>query len=116
MTAPVLNLLTYRYVPAEAARRVFARGTAGAAAGRQRCASIRLTESIQNEQRAGGKTFVSRTRLETAAHGGQVLTVFRVVLANPLTTPQMLEDILDEQRAHGQRLAQTSYQDLLAAS
>jgi hypothetical protein len=63
-----------------------------------------LNESIQKEQRAGGKTFVSRTRLETAAHGGQVLTVFRVVLANPLTTMSILSDILEEQRGIGERL------------
>jgi hypothetical protein len=33
-----------------------------------------------------------------------VLTVFRVVLANPLTTTKILADILEEQRAHGERL------------
>ena len=35
---------------------------------------------------------------------GQVLTVFRVVLANPLTTPKILADILEEQRGHAERL------------
>jgi putative pyridoxal-dependent aspartate 1-decarboxylase len=101
-TAPVLNLLTYRYVPA-AARAIFARGTL---AQKVACNLVldSLNESIQKEQRAGGKTFVSRTRLESAAHGGQLLTVFRVVLANPLTTPKILADILEEQRGHAERL------------
>jgi glutamate decarboxylase len=102
VSAPVLNLLTYRYVPA-AARAIFARGT-----GEQKRAANdtlnALNESIQKEQRAGGKTFVSRTRLESAAHGGQVLTVFRVVLANPLTTTSILEGILEEQRGHAERV------------
>jgi len=102
VSAPVLNLLTYRYVP-KAARAIFASGTR-----EQKVAANEklnaLNESIQKEQRAGGKTFVSRTRLETAAHGGQVLTVFRVVLANPLTTNQILTDILEEQRGHAERL------------
>jgi glutamate decarboxylase len=102
VSAPVLNLLTYRYVP-RAARAIFSSGTR-----EQKLAANdklnALNESIQKEQRAGGKTFVSRTRLETAAHGGQVLTVFRVVLANPLTTNQILTDILEEQRAHAERL------------
>jgi glutamate decarboxylase len=66
-----------------------------------------LTESIQKEQRASGKTFVSRTRLESAVYGGQVLTVFRVVLANPLTTPEILADILAEQRVHAARVLRT---------
>jgi putative pyridoxal-dependent aspartate 1-decarboxylase len=114
VTAPELNLLTYRYLPPEA-RAVFAGGsTAQRQATNQRLSA--LTEAIQREQRSAGKTFVSRTRLEAGAHGGQVLTVFRVVLANPLTTPQILEDILAEQRAHGQRLTAASYPDLLAAS
>jgi glutamate decarboxylase len=30
--------------------------------------------------------------------------VFRVVLANPLTTPEILRDILEEQRQLGERL------------
>lgn len=102
VTAPELNLLTYRYVP-PAARAIFAKGSAEkrAAVNQQ---LDQLTELIQKEQRAHGKTFVSRTRLESAAHGGQVLTVFRVVLANPLTTPQILREILEEQRGYGQRL------------
>jgi glutamate decarboxylase len=103
VTAPELNLLTYRYVPPEL-RAVFARGTpAQRQAANDRLSN--LTESIQKEQRAHGKTFVSRTRLESAAHGGQLLTVFRVVLANPLTTPEILREVLAEQREHGRSLA-----------
>jgi glutamate decarboxylase len=102
VSAPVLNLLTYRYVPA-AARALLTSGSR-----EQKRATNEtlngLNESIQKEQRAGGKTFVSRTRLETAAHAGQVLTVFRVVLANPLTTTGILADILEEQRKHAERV------------
>ncbi len=102
VSAPVLNLLTYRYVPA-AARAIFSSGTEQQKHAANETLNA-LNESIQKEQRAGGKTFVSRTRLETAAHGGQVLTVFRVVLANPLTTTNILTDILEEQRGHAERL------------
>jgi glutamate decarboxylase len=99
---PVLNLLTYRYLP-PAARKALD-GAAPAERARINLSLDALNESIQKEQRAGGKTFVSRTRLETAAYAGQVLSVFRVVLANPLTTPEILRDILEEQRALGERL------------
>jgi glutamate decarboxylase len=102
VSPPVLNLLTYRYVP-RAARAVFSNGTWDDRRAANETLSS-LNESIQKEQRAGGKTFVSRTRLESAAHEGQLLTVFRVVLANPLTTNNILADILEEQRAHGERL------------
>lgn len=102
VTEPELNLLTYRYVPKEA--QVLLRHSSLNLRTEVNELLNGLTESIQKEQRAAGKTFVSRTRLETAAYGGQVLTVFRVVLANPLTTRQILADILTEQEAHGERL------------
>jgi glutamate decarboxylase len=56
-----------------------------------------LTVSIQKQQREAGKSFVSRTRIEIEAYDNQPITVFRVVLANPLTTEQDLEAILAEQ-------------------
>jgi glutamate decarboxylase len=56
-----------------------------------------LTVTIQKQQREAGKSFVSRTRLQTERYGGQTITVFRVVIANPLTTEVDLQNILDEQ-------------------
>jgi len=102
VTEPQLNILTYRYVP-EIAQTIFNHGTPEQ---RWQANDILsdLTESIQKEQRTAGKTFVSRTRLESAAHHGQMLTVFRVVLANPLTTRQILTAVLDEQSEYGAKL------------
>ena len=48
------------------------------------------------DQREAGRTFVSRTRLQTPESGRQI-TVLRVVLANPLTTDDHLKSVLDEQ-------------------
>ncbi len=56
-----------------------------------------LTVSVQKQQREAGKSFVSRTRIEIEKYNGQVITVFRVVLANPLTTKEHLSHILEEQ-------------------
>jgi glutamate decarboxylase len=102
VTEPELNILTYRYVP-KGARPLLAHADPTV---RRQANDIvsELTESIQKEQRSRGKTFVSRTRLEGGAHGGQVLSVFRVVLANPLTTRHILAEILEEQRGYGERL------------
>jgi glutamate decarboxylase len=102
ITEPVLNLLTYRYVP-ESARAGLADGPSARRHALNETLNA-LTESIQKEQRERGKTFVSRTRLETVAYGGQILSVFRVVLANPLTTVKILSDVLDEQREHARTL------------
>ncbi|MCK4509750.1 MAG: putative pyridoxal-dependent aspartate 1-decarboxylase, partial [Desulfuromonadales bacterium] len=51
---------------------------------------------LQKDQREAGKTFVSRTRLRVPIYE-QELTVMRVVLANPLTTDEILTSVLDEQ-------------------
>jgi glutamate decarboxylase len=95
-TNPELNLLTYRYVPEWARERMAGNGPN--AAGRINEALSELTGQIQKTQRARGRTFVSRTRFELPQHGNQPCTVFRVVLANPLTTRQILAEILEEQR------------------
>ena len=56
-----------------------------------------LTKFIQKRQREDGQSFVSRTRIEVARYGGEKVIVFRVVLANPLTSKVILNDILSEQ-------------------
>ena len=97
VTAPELNILTYRYVPAwlqqdlaradaETARRINAR-------------LDRIIETIQKRQRAAGNSFVSRTRLALPRYRNEPIIVFRSVLANPLTTDEILASVLEEQVA-----------------
>ncbi|MDA8621622.1 putative pyridoxal-dependent aspartate 1-decarboxylase [Psychrosphaera sp.] len=69
-----------------------------------------LTRFIQKKQRESGRSFVSRTRLTPKAHDGQTITVFRCVLANPLTTKDILKDILAEQK----EIAKESWRSLPA--
>ena len=97
VTTPELNILTYRYVPAwlqqdlaradaETARRINAR-------------LDRIIETIQKRQRAAGNSFVSRTRLALPRYQNEPIIVFRSVLANPLTTDEILANVLEEQVA-----------------
>ena len=97
VTTPELNILTYRYVPAwlqqdlaradaETARRINAR-------------LDRIIETIQKRQRAAGNSFVSRTRLALPRYQNEPIIVFRSVLANPLTTDEILANVLEEQIA-----------------
>jgi len=99
MTAPELNLLTYRYIP------TFAQSALKMASQEQAFRINELlndlTEKIQKQQRSHGKTFVSRTTLGSHKYFGQSLTVLRSVLANPLTTRTHLTDILNEQTEYG---------------
>lgn len=102
VTAPELNLLTYRYVPQQLKARLAAGSSAEKKALNQRLND--LTIAIQKDQRDAGKTFVSRTTIKVPHYERQAITVFRVVLANPLTTPEILRDVLEEQRGWGKKL------------
>ena len=96
MNEPELNILNYRFVPAPVQQQL-----AIACPKKQHHINAvldRLTQRIQKQQRAAGKTFVSRTRFAQARYDGQAVSVFRVVLANPMTTVATLEAILAEQR------------------
>jgi glutamate decarboxylase len=96
-TEPELNILTYRFLPAEV--RNLLKTVPSDTRIRINDLLSELTVNIQKTQRDRGQTFVSRTTFEIASHNNQPLTVFRVVLANPLTTRQVFVDVLEEQRA-----------------
>jgi glutamate decarboxylase len=95
VTEPELNILTYRYNPAWVQSELAA-AVAGQAA---RINEIldKVTETMQKRQRENGRTFVSRTRLTPGRYRGDDITVFRVVMANPLTTEKILASVLEEQ-------------------
>ncbi|MBC7191265.1 pyridoxal-dependent aspartate 1-decarboxylase PanP [Marinobacter sp.] len=95
ITRPELNILTYRYCPAEV-QQALAVADPTQSEKINSCLN-RITKFIQKTQRERGKAFVSRTRLEPAHYAHYPCLVFRVVLANPLTTREILEDILEEQ-------------------
>jgi glutamate decarboxylase len=95
ISEPELNILTYRYVPA------WLQEAMGKAT-KEQVTRIneqldKITEAIQKRQREAGKTFVSRTRLSPKRYNGDNIIVLRVVMANPLTTEEILASVLEEQ-------------------
>ncbi len=96
ITAPELNILTYRYHPEWLQQQM----TSLDSHRRQLVNQLldQLTREIQKRQREAGKTFVSRTRLRSVVYGTEQITVFRVVLANPLATEAILDAVLEEQQ------------------
>ncbi|WP_305370832.1 pyridoxal-dependent aspartate 1-decarboxylase PanP [Photobacterium leiognathi] len=96
VTEPELCLLTYRYVP----KRTLQALEIATPEEREILLELLndLTQFIQKRQRESGKTFVSRTRITPEKWNHKITTVFRVVLANPLTTNTILQDVLNEQR------------------
>ncbi len=100
---PELNILNYRYVP-QRIQETLAKATPE----RQYAINLvldQVTKRLQKQQRAAGKTFVSRTRFNIYQYHRSPLNVFRVVMANPMTTVATLESILAEQAelAKGER-------------
>jgi glutamate decarboxylase len=95
VTAPTLNILSYRYVPAPVQRQL--RDAPRSLRQRINAVLDEATQTIQKIQRAAGHSFVSRTRIPAASHDGDTITVFRVVLANPMTSIEVLEKVLREQ-------------------
>jgi len=99
ITKPELCLLTYRYVPKTVQIFLAKAGVNGDSKTQDEINLLigQLTKFIQKRQREDGRSFVSRTRIEVARYGGEKVIVFRVVLANPLTSKEILHDILAEQ-------------------
>jgi putative pyridoxal-dependent aspartate 1-decarboxylase len=96
ISKPELCLLTYRYVPKQVQLYM------SQCSAQKRCAINELlnelTQQMQKEQRESGNSFVSRTRLTPHKYDCQDIIVFRIVLANPLTTHEILHRVLEEQK------------------
>ncbi len=97
ISAPELNILTYRYHPAWL--QALMPGLDLPLQQQVNRHLDALTQAVQKIQREAGKTFVSRTRLRCSRYGSEQVTVFRSVLANPLTTVDILNTVLAEQCA-----------------
>jgi len=101
ITPPELNILTYRLFPPAKRSPGGSRIEQGAteeAFGINRQPNA-ITRKVQQMQREAGKSFVSRTTLRVHQYPGQEIVVFRCVIMNPMTTLDVLCEILDEQEA-----------------
>ncbi|GEA09511.1 glutamate decarboxylase [Alteromonas sp. KUL42] len=94
-TSPTLSLLTYRVCPIEVQQALKVANAKTRNLINEKVDA--LVVAVQKQQREAGKSFVSRTRLEAPDYPSQCITVFRVVLANPLTSHNDLAAILAEQ-------------------
>ena len=95
ITKPELCLLTYRYVP-KSVQAILDKSDEESQAAINLLLG-KLTKFIQKRQREDGRSFVSRTRIKVERYNGEKIIVFRVVLANPLTSKDNLQEILAEQ-------------------
>ena len=115
---PPLNIVNYRYIP-PAYRQQRSAGVLTVADNQH---INTLNQQIQERQFLRGSTFVSKTTLSNTHYGQNCpIMVFRVILANPLTTQadihRVLEDQLDIAREIcGDEQPDTSLADAFSAS
>ncbi|QTA88876.1 pyridoxal-dependent aspartate 1-decarboxylase PanP [Desulfonema magnum] len=93
VTRPQLNILTYRIFPEPIRKEWDAADTQKRKALTERLNNINII--VQRLQREAGKSFVSRTTLRRA--GREDTVVLRSVIMNPMTTMEIIREILDEQ-------------------
>ncbi len=100
VTPPELNILTYRVLPVALGKEIESKPST------ERLIEIKeelneLNRTVQQVQREAGDSFVSRTVFEKKDlfpdNPIGSIVVLRCVLMNPLTTIEILRDILDEQ-------------------
>jgi glutamate decarboxylase len=102
LAAPQLNIVVYRYIPAALREAVWS----GSVTAAENATIDDLNRRLQEVQRNGGASFVSRTILSNTRYGpASPIVSLRAVLANPLTTHADLMAVLDEQVALGEPIA-----------
>jgi putative pyridoxal-dependent aspartate 1-decarboxylase len=102
LSEPRLNIVLYRYVPEEWRTEAEA-GLLTPAGHRHLDAFNQMLQRMQCER---GRTFISRTTTGATVYGPEMPVVaLRAVLANPLTTCEDIDLVLDEQAAIGADLS-----------
>lgn len=95
ITPPELNILTYRLCPFDLQKKLAESDGDQASRINQKLNDI--NRQIQRRQREAGNSFVSRTTFDIKDFPGQLIVVLRTVIMNPMTSIDILREILDEQ-------------------
>ncbi len=95
VTPPELNILTYRLCPLDLKNQLVQGDVKTMAQINEKLNTLNRT--VQRLQREAGNSFVSRTTLRSANWSEQDIVVLRAVIMNPMTTIEILREILDEQ-------------------
>jgi glutamate decarboxylase len=72
-----------------------------------------LNTDLHRAIRKEDNSFVSRTTLESTRYFPQKITVLRAVTINPLTTPEILKEIISEHQRLGMALYEKNFRQSL---
>jgi len=95
ISEPQLNILTYRILPLNLRQQLKNADSTQRVELDSHISEINT--KLQRIQREAGKSFVSRTRLRVRPGDSHNAVVLRSVIMNPLTTTEILEEVLNEQ-------------------
>ena len=95
VSPPELNILTYRLCPFDLQKKLAVEDAKQTISINEKLNDI--NRGIQRLQREAGNSFVSRTTLNIKGSPGSNIVVLRAVIMNPMTTIDILREILDEQ-------------------
>lgn len=91
---PMMNILLYRYVPAHLREKLLVLNQE--LTDEEWACVDSANAALQEQQKAEGHTFVSRTSVEDAKHGRR-LVALRVVIGNPLTEERDIDAVIADQ-------------------
>jgi glutamate/tyrosine decarboxylase-like PLP-dependent enzyme len=120
MSTPELFIFTYRFVPHEVQEKLneligkIKQGSDTAGTMQKSVKKINnmlntLNVELHRYLREEDNSFVSRTRLESTRYYPQKVVVLRSVTINPLTTDEILKEIIEEQNTLGMRLYRSRF-------
>jgi glutamate decarboxylase len=110
LAEPDTNLLIYRYIP-EPLRELVAK---------KQLTEIdnffinQFNERLQKNQRQAGRTFISRTMKTTTCFSQEIsIVALRAVLANPLTTEDDIDAVLNDQIQIASGISMSAYESMV---
>jgi glutamate/tyrosine decarboxylase-like PLP-dependent enzyme len=109
-----LNIINYRYIPFEI-RNTNERYCEQYTNSQNQQISAAV-DAIQQRQFDEGKTFVSQTKIVHQSYSENKITVFRVVLSNPKTSPEDLFEVLQDQLRIASRYIENQPNQLLLST
>ncbi len=124
MSTPELFIFTYRFAPESVQQRIRGLMKRISSVPEEECQKeikelVRINENLNELNielhkaiREEDESFVSRTMYDSPKYCSQNLVVLRTITINPLTTPEILDEIIQHQNRLGNAIYESSFKNL----
>lgn len=116
LNTPELFIFNYRFIPSNVQKKLRAllkSGENNKLLFKVNGLLNKLNKDLQRKIRSNNKSFVSRTLLESTVYKPQLIQVMRAVTINPLTTPEIIDEIIIEHNKLGINLYKKEYEEII---